>query len=866
VSRWVARLVGWSAANPARALAAMLALTAVGLVVAVLRFQITTDTAELISPKVQWRQDEATLTRAFPQNSDLTVVVIDGATPELAEDAAARLSARLATETKTIATVRRPDGGDYFAREGLMLQSLDQVKSATSALISAQGFLGPLAADPSLRGVMTALQTLGQGVSSGATTLGAVDKPVKSLADALEKAARGQPAFFSWQALVSDGGGLSAPSRRFVLVQPKLVYGSLSPGGAAADVIRADAHALGLTPINGATVRLTGSVPLSDEEFASLADKVWLVTGSMLLAVLVCLWLAVRSKRMVAAILATTIAGLIVTSALGLLAVGRFNLISVAFIPLFVGLGIDFGIQIGVRFNAERKADAADLAGALRRAAAGVGGSLALAAAAVTLGFFAFLPTSYVGVSELGIIAGLGMIVGLLFNLTMLPALLVLVRPRSQAGEVGTPAMAPADRFMHERRKVVLGAFVGATVVSLALLPFVRFDFNPFHLRNPHGEAMRALADLMADPNETPNTVDALAPSIPAAQALARRMEALPPVQQAITVASFVPDDQPAKLAVIQDAQSLLDPTLNPFDVQPAPTDAEVVASLQTTAQALRAAASGQGGAPADDARRLASALQALATGPKAHRDAAAAMLVKPLNVMLTQSRQMLAAQPVTLADLPPDLVRDWVAKDGQARVSVFPKGDSNDNATLVRFAKAVRTIAPRASGAPISIQEAGKTISQAFVVAGLLSFVAVSLLLFAVLRDVKEVGFTLAPIVLSIFLTLGTCVVVRLPINFANIIAFPLLVGVGTAFHIYFVMAWRQGQSNLLQSPLARAVFFSALTTGAAFGSLMFSSHPGTASMGELLMLSLVWTLVCALLFEPALLGPPRAAARGEA
>ncbi len=860
MSARVARLVGWSAGRPWLALGITLALTLVGLTVAILRFNITTDTAELISPKVQWRQDEAAISRAFPQNDDLTVVVIDGATPELAEDAAARLTEKLQTESKSIGTVRRPEGGDFFAREGLLLQSTAEVKSTTDALIGAQGFLGPLAADPSLRGVVTALQTLAQGVSSGATTLAAVDKPVKSLADALDKQAKGQPAFFSWQAAVGGGksGGLASPSRRFILVQPKLEFGSLSPGGAASDVIRADAKALGLTPANGATVRLTGSVPLSDEEFASLGDKVWLVTGSMLLAVLVCLWLAVRSARMMAAILVTTIAGLVVTAALGLMVVGRFNLISVAFIPLFVGLGIDFGIQIGVRFNAERQAHP-DLVEALKRAATGVGGSLMLAAAAVTLGFFAFLPTSYVGVSELGVIAGMGMVVGLAFNLTLLPALLVLAKPKSQVGEVGTPGMAPLDRFMHDRRKLVLGAFVVATVFSLAVLPFVKFDFNPFHLRNPKGEAMRALNDLFKDPNQTPNTVDALAPSIAAADALAARLSKLPEVQQAVTVSSFVPDDQPAKLALIQDAQSLLDTTINPFDIQPAPTDAEAVTSLRTTAQALSDAAKGQAGAPADDARRLADALNALVSGPKAHRDSASAMLVRPLNVLLTQVRQLIAAQPVTLADLPPDLIRDWVAKDGQARVSVFPKGDSNDNATLVRFAAAVRAVAPHASGAPISIQEAGKTISGAFVVAGVLSFAAISLLLFAVLRDVKEVGFTLAPIILSIFLTLGTCVVIRLPINFANIIAFPLLVGVGTAFHIYFVMAWRQGQGDLLQSPLARAVFFSALTTGTAFGSLMFSSHPGTASMGEILMLSLVWTLVCALLFEPALLGPPK-------
>jgi predicted RND superfamily exporter protein len=216
-------------------------------------------------------------------------------------------------------------------------------------------------------------------------------------------------------------------------------------------------------------------------------------------------------------------------------------------------------------------------------------------------------------------------------------------------------------------------------------------------------------------------------------------------------------------------------------------------------------------------------------------------------------------AQPITMADLPPELVRDWVNEDGRARIQAFPEGDSNDNATLKRFVDAVQAVATHASGPPISVTEAGATISGAFIQAGILALVAITILLLVVLRSVTEVAATLAPIVLSGFLTLGTCVLIQLPINFANIIAFPLLFGVGVAFHIYFVMAWRAGERDLLQSSLARAVLFSALATGAAFGSLWMSDHPGTASMGKVLVISLIWTLICALIFEPALLGPPR-------
>jgi uncharacterized protein len=196
------------------------------------------------------------------------------------------------------------------------------------------------------------------------------------------------------------------------------------------------------------------------------------------------------------------------------------------------------------------------------------------------------------------------------------------------------------------------------------------------------------------------------------------------------------------------------------------------------------------------------------------------------------------------------------VTADGRARVSVLPEGDSNNDVVLRRFTAAGLKIAPDAAGTALYLQKYGQAVVGAFIEAGALSFVAICGLLLLALRRVRDVAITMAPIVLTGLLTLGTCVVIRQPLNFANIIALPLLFGIGVAFHIYFVMAWRSGGSHLLSSSLARGVFFSALATATGFGSLWASSHPGTASMGKLLMISLVWTLASALLFQPALMG----------
>jgi hypothetical protein len=200
------------------------------------------------------------------------------------------------------------------------------------------------------------------------------------------------------------------------------------------------------------------------------------------------------------------------------------------------------------------------------------------------------------------------------------------------------------------------------------------------------------------------------------------------------------------------------------------------------------------------------------------------------------------------------------MSPDGRNRVQVFAKGDPNDDANLEKFAGAVRAVAPEATGTPISTQESGHTIVNAFLKAGALSFLAMVVLLAIFLKNARDVILTLIPLLLIGILTFATCVALGLPLNFANVIVLPLLLGIGVAFNIYFVIAWRAGGHNFLQSSLARAVILSAATTAAGFGTLWLSRHPGTASMGELLMISLAWTLVTTLFFVPPLLESVRA------
>ncbi len=325
-------------------------------------------------------------------------------------------------------------------------------------------------------------------------------------------------------------------------------------------------------------------------------------------------------------------------------------------------------------------------------------------------------------------------------------------------------------------------------------------------------------------------------------------------------MSTLVPEDQDAKIALIAEAAGTLDPALNPKEANPAPTDAETVESLESTAGALHAvAAKSPDSAGGRAAERLSKALGALAKANPEVRSKADIALAGPLKLTLRDIRESLHPEKITLATLPAGLASGWLAADGRARVSVLPRGDVNDNTVLEDFVRAVTKVAPEATGQAVGIVEAGKTIVSAFIEAGFWALASIAILLYLTLGRIRDVVLTLFPLLLAGLVTLESTVIVGMPLNYANIIALPLLLGVGVAFKIYYIMAWREGRSGLLASPLTRAVFFSGMTTAVAFGSLMLSNHPGTASMGQLLALSLVSTMAAAVLFQPLLMGPPR-------
>jgi uncharacterized protein len=845
----VVRLVEASHRHAAALSISILAAVAVIGLEAARHIGIDTDTDRLFSPDLPWRRTAAEMDRAFPQNADLLAVVVDGATPDQAEDAAAILARRLAASGDLFRDVRQPEDGIFFRKNGLLFLAREDVQKFADEMLAAQPMIGTLAADASPRGVFNALDLFAQGPLHGEVAVEALDRPFRAVAQAVDVTLDGRYQPLSWQNLLSNRKPLPREVRRFVLARPVLNYDSVEPGRHAIEAVRAAAQSEGFVPARGVRVRVTGPVALSDDQLSALEEGAGVAAAGAFGLLLFWLLLAVRSLRAVAALIITLVAGLVACVGFGVAVVGRFNPLSVAFAPLFIGIAIDFGIQFSVRYAAEHAGT--NSADAFRSTAAGVGLPLVVAGVATAVGFLSLVPSDYRGVSDLGLIAGAGMLIALVFNLTLLPALLGLFRSGGFKEAGGFVRAASLDRILIRRRGWVMAAAGVAAVASAAVLPRLRFDFDPINLENPRSESVQTLFDLMQDPDTTPYTLDVLTDASAVAEQ-ARRLGSLPEVSRAIWIGSFIPEDQAAKLEILADAEDLLAPTLAPLSVKPAPSAREILDAASRCA---------------DDTGKLA------ARGDRASTELAAALgrvaargegIVPLLDANLSQGvprrledmRLALQASAVSLDSIPSELKRDWVAGDGRDRIQVFPKGDARDPSVLRQFVAAVRREAPNAVGMPIGIQESGRTVIRAFTIAGCIATAAITLLLALVLRNIRDLAAVLGPLLLAGLFTLATSAAAGMALNFANIVSLPLLLGIGVAFDIYFVLRWRAGEPHLLRSSTARAVVFSALTTGTAFGSLALSKSPGMADMGKLLSIGLFYTLICTLFVLPALLG----------
>ena len=809
---------------------------------------LNADVTEMMSDELQYRQKEIEIDAAFPQLVDNISVIIDAPSPEMADEAAERLAAGLAAREDRFLEVFYPDGDPFFRRNGLLYLSLDELLALSDGLAEAQPLLAMLRDDPSLRGLVAVLELAVEG--GGEEALARLGPILAKIAETAEKVAAGEAAQLSWQEAMAQGADSIAERRKFVVVRPVLDFDTLEPATEAVEAIRSISRALGLEESPGLRIRVLGAAIMFEDELRSVVKDTRLVGILSGCLVIVLLFLGLRSFRLVVASLVTLVIGLIWTAGFATVAIGELNIISVAFAVLFIGLSVDFGIHFTLRYQ-EAKAGGAEHRAALMQAGSGVGGALALSAIAAAIGFFSFLPTSYQGVAELGLISGAGMFIALFANLTVLPALLCVLPARHDRRPVAAGFGGWFRALVERHARLILAGALALAVLSVATLPFAWFDEDPLNLRDPESESVSTLLELLDDPRVEPYDAAVLTEDLDAAAALAERLESLPEVREALTLRDLVPDRQDEKLDIIDEMSLFLGPLLDPA----APADPLTAEERLTAAQRLRALADGLDRDGGIDGSRLADAVARIEDDPIALAGLERA-LVANLPGQIDRLGELLEADIVTIDDLPEQLQRRLVAADGRAQVEIYPVEDLRDREARTRFVDAVRAVAPGVSGDPVDITEAGRAVLEAFRDAGLYAFALILLLLLAVLRSLRDTVLILGPLLLSALLTVAATVVIGQPFNFANVIVLPLLMGLGVAFGIQLVLRYRMEQSgNLLATSTPRAVVFSGLTTIGSFCSLSISSHLGTASMGLLLTIAISLTMVTMLVVLPALL-----------
>ncbi len=871
-------LVRWVRAvdRRARAVIGLIGLATVALFVyAAFHLGINSDNVALVSERLEARQNYLAFTKSFPNIENVILVVVDGETPEIARHAAETLQKALSERPDLFKDVYIPGSGPFFEKYGLLYRDLDDLDEFALQMSQVQPILASLERDPTVANLASLIEYAIRERADSDAPLEDLSVLLDRVGDATVEAYQEFPLAVSWEEILLRGSAIETVDRWIIVIDPVLDFDSLFAAARPTSEIRRIAKEADLDPEHGVRVRITGNPVLNYEEMMGLMRDIGLGGVVTFFFVVFVLLRAFHSWRLVVAAIVTLLAGLVWTGAFAAAAVGALNIISIAFGILFIGLGVDFTIHIGMAYidGLRRQPDPADPEGharALDYAIDQVGSSLVLCTLTTVIGFYVFIPTDNLGVAQLGLIAGSGMMINLLLTTTLFPALLSTVCRIDPSREVLREMTFRSTWWrVFSKYPAVVTAIAGFLFVLGAWQATkVTFDSNVIRMRNPETESVQVFNELLEEKGlRSPWPMDTIAKDIESAERIAHEVENLDVVDTAVTIEDYIPKDQEEKIEILEDVGLMLDlPSAGPSDREK-PSPEEQVEALRSLRDILRD--------PSIDADQsvLGRSMRSLRdrldeflarVDRDENPDEALARLEKillsGLEDQLDRLREATFVEPIGLDDLPAQLRNRMLTPDGRARVQIFPAEVLTDEAAFTRFALEVKKVVPNATGLPMNMVAFAQATHDSFRQALVYAIVLISTLLFLLWRRVVPVLLVLAPLLLSNILTIGLMATFGIAFNFANVVVIPLLLGIGVDSGIHLVhraeslhRATRPG--DILESTTARAVFYSALTTTVSFGTLALSSHRGVASLGIVLTIGMVLTVTSNLIVLPALL-----------
>lgn len=819
------------------------------------------DTTDILSKELQFRKDRDRFIRTYPQDDQAILVVVDARTPERATQALDYLGAEFSREKRQIQSVYIPGAGDFFDRHGLLYLDLDDLDELAAKLAEAQPFIGALAKDNSLKSLLSILE---QAITTDEHEL-PVD--LNPLLDKIRRAVRavldGKAYQLSWQQMMLGEDLELLSTRRFVLLKPYLNFNELMPAEKPLATVRAIV-AKAEQAFPGVNIRLTGEVVLEHDELATVTYSAELASVFSFLLVFLSLLIGFRSITLTLATLSVLTMGLMLTFGFASLDIGHLNIISVSFAALYIGIGDDYAVQVCMRYRELARQNLSRWQ-ALIEAVRRVAPPITLCAITGATGFFAFVPTKYTGVSELGLIAGVGIFISLVITLTVLPAVLKLF-PLGTGPTKRSDDLFPDWVYLFPIRHAALVRWTTAALIlaGLGLLTQARFDINPLNLRDPDSESVATFRELLKTKETSPMTLTVLAESKDEALAMAQKLKQLESVENAITIYDYIPSDQEAKLAILEDLSLVMGLQLTTF---PPPSQDSVensMAALEKFKQAIdRYLQEKPDSELSATLRRLLRQVETLITvlhskstpEKQAKLDKLQGSLLGTLPDTMNIFLKGLSPEPADIDSLPPDLAGRWLSKDGVHRIMASPSKDLNDEKNLKEFIAEVRQVAPHATDLPVIYLESGNAIVKAFQQALTSAIAAIVIVLMLTQRNFKDALLILLPLTMTAILTGASTVLMDNPFNFANIIVIPILFGLGVDAGINIMSRLRHPdrEDSVLRTGTARGVVFSELTTMCSLVSMAFTPHLGLASMGQLLSIGLLLNIICTLIVLPA-------------
>ena len=827
--------------------------------------EINTNTAEMLSPDLPFQQNQAHFNQAFPEDATTIIFAVEAETPEESSQAAGELVELLNKAKDRFDSAYIPTDNAFFRRQALLYLDQSDLDDFAQKLTDAQPFIGHMAQNYHLEGL---LGSIGQALNRRDNALPMDLNPILLAIDnVLKSQLIGQSHYLSWQNILSadnykDTAAQSQFNRTIVIAKPRMHFNEMLPADVALSAAREISHAM-MTKNPSLSIRMTGETALEHEELESVTKGATLSGLLSLILVFVVQWIGLRSMKLLITTYIVLVMGLILTAGFAAITVGHLNVISIAFASLYIGLGVDYAIHICLHYR-EGKADGLSNSEAILISIRDVGSSLFLCALATAIGFFAFIPTDYAGVSELGVISGGGIFIGLIISLTVLPALFC-VFPVNNIKAIRsplTPKFIITFPFRYSTGIKIVSILLG--IGACFVLVDLTFDYNPINLRDPNSESVVTIKELLKSKTESPFALTALATSLEAADHIVTQLKQQPSVHETITLVSFVAKNQDEKLATIEDLNLMLGGQLKNFD-STLDTANQQAALIKFNEALKKAIIEKSPNVPQQTLQQLQQRIDAFMKQVDAGQTPEAGYIQLEKNILgllpftIERLRTSLTATAFGLDDLPSEIRSHWISTNGLYRVLITPEKDQNKAENLKEFVTQVQSVDNTVSGLPIINQAGGDAIVKAFIKAFSGAFIAIVMLLLLMYRSIRKTLLVIMPLLLAALLTGATNVLLDNPFNFANIIALPLLLGMGIDSSILIMHRHHSNScedENLLQSSTTRGIIFSSITTLCSFSSLAFTAHQGMASMGLVLAIGLTFTVMCSLIVLPAFSG----------